>query len=411
MRILLVSDSPHIQSAYTIQAWRLAKLLQKAGHEVVYYGMTLHGHKFTFDGIEVLGNTAEDFYGNGLLSAHVSAVDPDFVLIYKDPHVFEPHILKTLPAPVVMMAPVDTEPAHEALLARLPYAYKVLTMSQNGKQLLEQAGVKATYCPITVDTDLFCPRDRLEARNNLDLPADAFVALFIGANHSYPSRKNLDAMLYAWAMFMEVSIAAEQHQDAILVLHTRRNGQGYGGIDLDLLRRKLGIRAANIRFTDHYQYMTGVEHGKIADLYAACDVYLALSAGEGANAPLLEAAASGRQAIATEFTAHRDHLLSGFQIPSAPGRGENGDVLFDAGGELYWHDLGGFRFRPFTKNIVMALRSMATMPDDKKSEREAVARQRALDFAIETVFARYWLPLLTEIELELNGSLNQREPL
>lgn len=139
---------------------------------------------------------------------------------------------------------------------------------------------RIVYMPNGVDTSLFCPDEerRNTMRNALGIAADQPAILAVGR---FVEAKNHAGMLRAFARVMEV------HPDALLLFA----GQGP-------LEGSVRVLAAALHVADSVRFL-GIRND-IPDLMRASDCYLMSSLWEGLPNVLLEAAASGLPAVATE---------------------------------------------------------------------------------------------------------------
>ncbi len=180
----------------------------------------------------------------------------------------------------------------------------------------------------TMGTDLalFRPRDKVEARRELNLPLDRKTLLFVG---NITRRKGVDYLVRALP-----SISATYPDILCLVV-----GGGSGDYIGHLKRL-----ANELDVTKHISFVGRVEpDSSLALYYGAADVFVLPSLHEGAPVTIMEALASDRPVIATSVGAVPDmvtHLKTGLVVPPA-----SSSRLSEAVTGLFRHycEFGGYR--------------------------------------------------------------------
>jgi glycosyltransferase involved in cell wall biosynthesis len=186
-------------------------------------------------------------------------------------------------------------PSARAVLRRvLPRASATVSVSRPLSEKLAALGVAREKIHLVangVDTRLFAPRDKKEARRELGLPQDAKIAVFVGR---IEPQKGVKELLVAWPRVREA------HPGAILALvgDGVMRGEAEGP----------GIRAPGAR-----------PLAEVARWLAACDVFTLPSWAEGTPNVVLEALASGRPAVGSRVGGIPDVLAdrnSGLLVPA-----------------------------------------------------------------------------------------------
>ncbi len=383
MKILWVGDSPEQQSAYSGQAALFIPRLRAAGHEVVILATgNAHAHRLP-DGTQVLP-VVSDRYGNSIVREHARRFGADLVFTLCDPHVLAPAVYAELPW--CAWAPLDFETPTKVTLAVLKHAKWVWSPSKHGQRAYEAAGVKASWVPHGVDSKVFAPMDRDDARDLLgasigaDIPKDAFLAVAVAANRGSPSRKGFYEMFAAWKIFHE------WHPDALLYLHTEVTGLGGVGEDLRAIADLVGLKEGSVLYPPQYEYvcgMLGQEH--LVAAYSAADVYLSTSHGEGFGLPAAEAAMCGTRSIYPHNTAQTE--VGAICSPYATRTTEY--MPFD--GATIWR-------RPVVSAVVESLEFFLgeEMPENRET-----SRNLAMVYDVDRVFTEYFLSALNKIAEEL----------
>jgi len=351
------------------------------GHECLVYATTYHGEQMVYQGMTIIGGNG-DTRGD-LMGEYAQRFNADAILTLKDPYTYALHVVRNLPVPWIAVVPVDTEPVSAWVSERIDFASARLVITQNGQSLLAAQGIQAQYTPLGVDTTFWCPGDRDEAREALGIPPTAFVAAFVGANQTRPSRKGLEQIVIAWAQFLYRY--KDTHPDAVLYLHTRL-GREMGGIDIEQLIQTAGIPDRNWRCADQVAYQGGyIPREQVRDVYRAADVLLSPSTGEGFCLPLVEAQACGCPAIALDWTATRENQWSGWKITRDHA-------------ELEWEPSGGMRLRVHLKALEYAIGQAATCDETTRARLATLAREGARKYDLHHVMETYWQPAFEAID-------------
>lgn len=182
--------------------------------------------------------------------------------------------------------------------------------------VLRSTGLHIPMIPIGHDPNVYCPGDKSEARERLQLPQDAFIVGMVATNQ-YRKR---------WDEFLAACGRARKYIPNLLVLPwTTWDQQIYGGFDITDLVVRYGLEKCTMnpksvvgKFSDE----------QMADLYRAMDVNVLTTIGEGAGLPPLRARACGTPSLVSantsnvEFAGHKYELL-----PCHPGYNDNNVAL------------------------------------------------------------------------------------
>jgi glycosyltransferase involved in cell wall biosynthesis len=302
MRILIYATSPLVGSGYATATRYVAKGLKDRGHDIANFAWNSHaGRIFNWDGIPIYprANTLNGFDGLGPYCRHFNA---DMVLAICDPWVMSKEQWRTgHDCPVVFWYPCQSDPASRTLLSIVNTADASLCYSKWGTEVMRAGGANSMYVPLGVDTSIYKPQCKRDARKELvdlgfDL-TDRFFAVMVAANAStVPTcRKAFDQTLLAWSQYVH-----DHDSDAILYLHTWP-GPHQGGMDLHPLVSHLGLED-NIYFPSEEFYLLGLSDEWMARLYASADVALQATTAEGFGLPVLEAQACGTPVITTNYS-------------------------------------------------------------------------------------------------------------
>lgn len=160
-----------------------------------------------------------------------------------------------------------------------------------------------------VDTDVFHPVDKREAKRALGFDPDRFLVLRVDKNSwrkDYPS---------SWKALRPV---LRQHADIDVHFHCRPNAPD--GYDLlGVLHNDEDIRD-RATFTPNLGGFTGMPRERMALLYSAADLFLSTSWGEGFGLTLLEAMACGTPVLAQDCSAIPEVVGPGGVLVKPKGR-------------------------------------------------------------------------------------------
>jgi glycosyltransferase involved in cell wall biosynthesis len=242
-----------------------------------------------------------------------------------------------------------------------------LAPTRNGEKLLRSAGLEPIYTPLAVDARVYQPRDRDEAREILGLPQDAFIVGMVAANRRADGadgdRKGFIEAFKAFRLFRE------HHSDAMFLLHARN----LGGHEIPTMAEHFGILDA-LLLPDDDRTTAGL-HGdeEMAMVYAAMNVLLSPSKGEGFGLPLIEAQACGVPVIVTDFGAMPEIGAVGWKV-----RGER----------IYCERAKAWQMTPDVEGIVVALETAYKDAGSLCDE----ARSHALRYDADVVVTEYLIP-------------------
>jgi glycosyltransferase involved in cell wall biosynthesis len=199
----------------------------------------------------------------------------------------------------------------------------------------------------------------------------------VAANQGNPSfaRKGFPQALQAFARF------AADHKDAWMYMHTNaRPTRGDNGINLEILSVATGCPADRLRFPPDNAWQLGMTQEVVANIYAAFDVLLNPSMGEGFGIPIIEAQACGVPVIASDHSAMTELTHAGTLV--------SGDPYWDAL-QMAWFIL------PSVDGVHAALEhEYARRGDNELSE---AAREFALDYDADLVTVQHWEPALEKL--------------
>lgn len=279
---------------------------------------------------------------------------------------------------LVCWTPVDHDPVPPGVSGFLAHSHAIpVAMSRFGEEQLKTAGLEPLYCPHAVDTSVLKPMGRELARKRAGIGDDRFMVGVVAANKGNPSRKNLVAILEAFAEFQR------RHEEAFLYLHTDLTGETSQGVFLPAVIESLGIPDHAIAHPDPYtMHFQPHRPDQMALLYSAMDVLLNPASGGGFEIPLIEAQACGVPVITTDFTAMPELVGAGWTV----------------NGARMWTGQRSWQMLPYVREIVDALEDCHGLSGKDRDALSLKAREFALGYDIETVMHDHMLPVLEEAQ-------------
>ena len=387
MRILVLSDPIWLQppSGYSKIADNLCHLLAKDGHSVGHIPIgggikgtsMLKGHTMTRrDTLLLEGGQGGDIMSENVALGHYYDFKADFLLTAKDIYNF-----RTLPShPVnwVPMVPIDHRPLSPQVARRLNTCFKVISITRFGKRELTKAGVPSTYIPLFVNTDIYKPIDKAQARATFGIPPDSFTILIAAMNRR---RKMIPRLLKACKRFIENNPDAKREIRVILwtsITPEFYTEDGARGVILGDVIERLGIHT-HIFSPDPKLYNVGLEELRMPLLYNAADCILCGSA-EGFWLPGIEGGACGIPSVVVEAGAAPEVTTGELA------RVADWDVMNPVGYE-----------QPLVDIDSMAEGIQKIYNGDPEAYAKQ-AREYSVKYDMVDVYFKYWKPFLAQIE-------------
>lgn len=386
MNIYWHSTAVWSPSSYSVLTARTIPSIVRAGHNVTlgtWYGLS--GAPMPWQIVDKNGNgngqpktvtilphhqVGGNTYGEALLVDNYKYCKANVCIAVCDVFVFPTQVTRqTNFAP---WFPIDTDPVPDGVLQALQPAIYPMVYSKWGKELLEQAGVKAHYVPCSAPADVFVPGDKTEARKLFTVGRDYdFLVTMVAANKDGSDRKGFSQAMQGFAKFLE------KHPDSILYIHTDWGGP----IRIANIARRLGIEK-NIIQPDQYAYINGMLNEKyMVNVYQASDVLLNPCKAEGFGLPIVEAQMCGCPVAATDFATTNEILFGGWKIA----------------GQLEWYaGAESWRKIVYVDSVADCLEEAYQNRDNDKLRQKC--RNGVTRYDNQTVFNQYWKPALAEIE-------------
>lgn len=390
MKVLLLGNAPWAPSGYGEQIALLAPRLKALGHEVAIaanYG--IQGTIVPWsspDGQQFVVYPAHGDQGNNSVAYYAEHFGADVVLALLDAWPMKP---KAWPDDfrMAIWAPVDHYPV-PPLVGAVLKSEKVqpIAMSQFGRDWMERLKLGPLYAPHAVDTQMFRPQPEIRdaVRDDMGIPRDAFLVGMVAANKGWNRQVSRKCFPQAFEAFSRFSA---RHDDAWLYAHTDATGRSGDGTNLESLvlamnglDERPGRLLERIRFPSEREVLMGLPRNFLAAQYAAFDVLLNPSMGEGFGVPIIEAQACGVPVIASDHSAMTELAQAGWLV----------------GGDPWWDALqDSFAFMPHIASIEAALEAAYEAREDTALREAAV--EFAMQYDADLVVTTYWEPIIEQL--------------
>jgi glycosyltransferase involved in cell wall biosynthesis len=315
-RIVLISDSPNVNTGYGVASHNLGRELRKLGHDICFIGFAATGaptyHKL--DGEEV-----PLYAGSSTLAIERTFLEwkPSAAIHIRDAFVHashwhtHPYSLMSIPdrPKIILWTPIQAENLPgEFVQACMNECDFCVTFTKWGSDVLLFQGVPSNRMSsiwLGFDPDIFKPNEVKKEEYGFSEKRPLIGSIGIA-----------DQYRKGWPILLEAfSIAKNKFPDLDLYLGTSPEGH----YSLTHHADKLGVKGSII-YPERYDKNWGLTSEDMAGLYNCLDAYVTTSIAEGFNLPMLEAFACGVPVICTDLPNHREILGdAAFFIPSRKG--------------------------------------------------------------------------------------------
>ncbi len=365
MKFIWLSVAGWAPTGYGLVTRQIVPRIQREGHEVTVATKHFHTGLVTWEGIPTIPGM-----DMGILNRMVDKGEVDYIISLLDNHA-----LPDIPKKWISYTPFDTQKIPESISKTLVHPELIIALTRHGQKEIEGLGYKCWYAPHGVDLDVFYPdaQKRQEGRENLEWQ-DNFIIGSVGVNY-HDDRKNFVNLVLAFKWFHE------KHEEARLFLSTNPvdvEGDKY----LPLVIQRLGLNQL-VKWPHPDKYYTGqVGEKTMANRYRQLDLFCMPTKGEGFGLPLLEAQACGVPVVTTGASTGPELCPTQYLIP----------VKDD---EWQWFNK---EWRP-NVSAQSILEVMEKAYNDPGRESVGLNGQSYVTlYDWDTVFEKYWKPILKEIE-------------
>lgn len=315
LRILWWSNAPWCQSGYGVQTELITAELQRRGHEVhIVCNFGLSGSSSPCpDGRIVYPSSIGrgDNWGEKAVQHVAHYVRPDVIVTLYDVWTLSKDFWAGLSKDFKVLNWVPVE--HVNLMDKQREFYEATScipvpMSYHGqRELMRESIQPQNVIWHAVHPEYLKVGDSWSLRAGLNIEEEAFVVGIVAANHdtTYP-RKGWNAMLEGFHLFNH------ENPGSYLYLHTDPKN----GMDLERMARKIGMNISKMFTASEASLYFGTPAAAMRDKYAAFDVLLATSLGEGFGIPVIEAQAQGTPVIVNNATSQPELVSHGHIVTS-----------------------------------------------------------------------------------------------
>lgn len=372
MKILIMSNPPWMPTGYGNQIGLLIPRLIEAGHEIALIPIGGHtGQTIEHDGYTVYP-TFGDSVGNNLAAQHARHFGADFILTLTDLWVLDPSAFGQ--TPWVPWFPADHKNIPPSIIAKLKTAFFPIAMSRFGQDSARKAGIENEFIPHAVDSEIFFPFNKKQARIMVDFPDGKFIIGMVAANKG--NRKRFHENMLAFSVFQE------KHPDSMLYIHASPGNRGIS-LEENLSGFAYLNNIKNVVFPDPYKYLMGYSPLEMNAVYNALDVHVLVSAGEGFCVPMIEAQACGIPVICGNWTAMPEICFNGWKVNKAV---------------THWTNQNEWQYTPDVYAIAEKLEAAYNSIKDGRKQR---VPEELEDYNADRVFDSRWKPTLSKIEEKL----------
>lgn len=379
LRMIWNSNAVFVPSGYGVHQRDLLYRLLKEGWPTAQIAFTgLEGEKIVLNDLLIYPKMA-DTWGTDAMVFHSRHFQANVVFTMQDIWPLNPQGLEMLSKerPWIPYVPIDKDPVPAGVLDRLRYAYKIVTFSQFGQKALQKAGFTSTLIPESVDTNIFKPMDKIEARKFFNLPQNRFIVGMIGANKpdAFP-RKGWQQALEAFKLFHD------KHPEALYFYEVNQPG----GFDIEGYAKYLEIEKDIFKID---QYLSIFHSGSeiVNKMLNSFDILLHPSTTEGFGLVVAEAQAAGIPVIVNRCTSMPELIIEG----------ETGEICET--GFKQWAPGDGYIYYPDTQSLYEKMEKLFVADRVKMgiSARKHVEENYNIDKSVK----EKWNPFLENLQKEL----------
>jgi glycosyltransferase involved in cell wall biosynthesis len=383
LRLLWHSVAPWIASGYGKTTREICTRLPKFGFEVIisaYYGAEPGG--VPPYPVPVMPSKDGPF-GIDSAAQYCKRFNIDVGLLFTDWWAFS-NFPKIMPN-ATLYGPMDSVNYPEEILSFTRQYYRIIGLCKWQQKCLENIGIKSDYIYHGVNTDIFKPLNKTEARKRIGITEDdVFVFGTIAANGDKEDRKSHSKSMKAMRYFLDQN---PDVKNIVWLYHT--NPVDRRGMPLQSISHKLGLDNI-IRFRDPNLNSTMLSEQDLATIMNCFDVHLLCSKREGFGMPILETQACGVPNICHKFSSMTE-LVKG-----------HGWLCKSLGTELNFETtpINAECATPDVYDIAKCIKDAYFHPE-KVEKYGKKSRKFALPFDWDKLVEDRWVPILTEMASDI----------
>ncbi len=217
-----------------------------------------------------------DYYGTHRVGELLSQIKPDLFFMINDPWVASGYLqyMKRYTGPKVLYTPIDALNLKREYIEPLNAFDHVVGYTQFAVDQMLDRGLTTTvsHLPHGIDTKLYTPIDRAEARKVNEFPQEWFIVNVTDRNQV---RKRIDLAFYAFKLWVETT---DKPDSVKIHYHGAMQDEGWDIIDLS---NELGLRERLIITAPNITAQNGLPLHLMPYVYAPADMGLSQTMGEG----------------------------------------------------------------------------------------------------------------------------------
>ena len=378
MKLIFYSTAPSEGVGYGVLTKYLAHKLIQDGHEVIIATKHGIGKGRIEDGIRCI-----DGQDIGLVNKIADEENYDYIITAADVWVYPTKSFESKKWVAINF--LDVEYIFPKMIENLKEAKHIVAINDHGMRELQRVGFNPFYAPLGTDTKLYCPDDekRKAFRLKKKWAPDTFVIGLVGLNYS-TDRKNIIGLIKAFQGFHK------RHPNSKLYLHTDVMGNMCPGVPLQWIMTSCGFENNGIGAIEYADqklfHMYLIPPDELAELYRAYDVFCLPSKGEGFGMPWLEAQACGTPTITVNTTGGKQFNFGGYVIPDL-------EDFYKFSTHTTWY----VDASPSAIDEQLENAYQDWLKPEVYQKRKEAARAGALEYEWDTVYAKYWKPMLDKL--------------
>ena len=396
LRIMWNSNGVWTNSGYAVAQRDLLSRLSLDGWtqaQIAFWGLlgnTIENYTdWPFDkgnGIKLYHKLAED-YGTDAMYHHAKDFKADVVFSMMDTPSLNPNYLAQMQKDGIKWIPwlpIDRVPVPPSILGNLRFAYKIITFSKFGHDMLQDAGYTSKLILEGTDTSLYKPMDKLEARKIVGIPPDVFLFGMIAANKENPPRKGFQEALEAFKLF------SDNHPEARLLIHTQQVSPA--SFPIVEYANHLGV-GDKLFVYDPIKAAFYANYKDVIPQLNALDALLHPSQTEGFGMTIIEAQSCGKPVLINDCTSMPELIVDGVT-------GEKCKVKHQ-----WWTNQNAYQFIADSKDLADKMEILyQRLQKDPKGIAKACRQNVVKNFSIDNLVKDQWIPYLENLQEEILGA-------
>lgn len=299
--------------------------------DIAVLGLNYHGgpegREYPYD-IYPAAN-GKDIWGLDQVEFICRRFKPDVVMVLNDPWNIPPY-LELIPdnLPVVAYCPVDAP--NQRTASKLNKTTRVVAYTQFGRRELLLGGFtgRCDVVPHGIDTSVYYPMDKVQARTELFGEGKYQDSFIVGCVNRNQPRKRLDLVIQAWTQWW---IESGQPPQAKLYLHSSNYDIGW---DFIQLTKYYGMQSQLMLTAPDMLPTMSLTEAKMRLIYNSFDVQLNASMGEGWGLTTHEGMACRVAQAATDWAAIPEWGKDAIEFIPISGYGVTPNLINTIGGVM-----------------------------------------------------------------------------